>query len=672
MNRPLYLVIIFFVTAMCSKPEPSKTSFVDVAGIDQSIRPGDDFFRHVNGRWYDTARIADDQVGVGSYRFLNIPQKLLLQNILDSLSRNSYPTGTLEQKVGDFYASGMDTMTINNRGYEPLLPLLRRIEEITMVDGIMSFVADGLKAGNGSIVSVSVSPDNKRSTINIGHASQSGLGLPERDYYFRTDPPTIRIQDGYKTYLRTLFVLTGSSAEEATRNVSVVYEIEKALAESHKTRVELRDVTANYNKVSLSSLEETHPNIGWSRFFKRLGAETDSLDMRQLRYYDRLNTALTSTPVKDWKIYLRAHTIKSYAEVLSKPFVNASFEYARVLSGQAKQKTREQIMTDNVDALLGFALGQVYVKRYFNEDAKKRALDLVNNLQKAFENRINQLDWMSDSTRQKAREKLHAITRKIGYPDKWRDYNKVTVDRKNYFENVVALRANNFRYQIEKLNKPVDKTDWSTTPATVTAYYNPSYNEIVFPAGILQFPYFDFKADDAINYGGIGMVIGHELTHAFDDQGGQFDKDGNVRSWWTKQDYEKFKAKTQQMIDRYNTFTVLDSVPIKGALTVGENIADNGGIAIAYDAFKMTAQGKDTVRIDGFTPDQRFFLSIARIWRVKTRDEFLRNYVNTDPHSPAVWRVNGPLMNFTPFYDAFNVQPGEKNYKPEDQRLKIW
>ncbi|MFT7381162.1 MAG: putative endopeptidase, partial [Roseivirga sp.] len=298
--------------------------------------------------------------------------------------------------------------------------------------------------------------------------------------------------------------------------------------------------------------------------------------------------------------------------------------------------------------------------------------DLVNNLQKAFEARISQLDWMSDVTKVQAKEKLYAITKKVGYPDVWRDYGNVSIDKDKFFENVVALRQNDYKYGLDKLNQPPNKDEWGTTPSTVTAYYNPSRNEIVFPAGILQFPYFDLEADDAINYGGIGMVIGHELTHAFDDQGAQFDKDGNVKNWWTDEDYEKFKAKTQQIIDRYSSYTVLDSLHLIGGSSVGENTADNGGISIAYAAFKLTKQGQDTTRIGGYTPDQRFFMSIARIWRVKTRDEYLRNYVKTNSHSPPMWRVNGPLMNFTPFYEAFDVQPGDANYKPEEERIKIW
>jgi putative endopeptidase len=357
---------------------------------------------------------------------------------------------------------------------------------------------------------------------------------------------------------------------------------------------------------------------------------------------------------------------------LSKPFADASFEYAKILTGQATRKSRAEEMTEVIDGSLGHALAQLYVKKYFPEEAKKRMTVLVDNLKKAFEARVNKLDWMSDSTKAKAKEKLYAFTEKIGYPDKWRDYSNVEVNRGTYFENRLSADKNDYRYALAKVGQPVDRSEWFTTPPTVTAYNNPPLNEIVFPAGILQPPYFDLYADDALNYGGIGMVIGHEITHSFDDQGAQYDKEGNVKNWWTKDDYDKFKARTQEVIDQYNMFTVLDSVHVKGPLTVGENTADIAGVAIAYDAFKLTAQGQDSTKLDGFTPDQRFFISIARIWRVKTRDQFLRMYVNTNSHSPARWRVNGPLMNFTPFYNAFNVQPGDKMYKPEDKRITVW
>jgi putative endopeptidase len=671
MNKYFYLSLALIVVASCNKTDSPKKTFVDVAGLDSSVKPGDNFFRYVDGKWYDSARIDADQVGVGSYMFLNIPQKKLLQNILDSVSKSKNSAGSIEQKVGDFYASGLDTATINQRGYDPLKVTLERLDAVNDVPSLMKFVAEEVKVGNTSIINFGIWPDNKNSNLNIAHVSQAGLGLPDRDYYFKTDSSTLGIQKAYQAYVTQLFQLTGSDPATATKNMNVVYGIEKQLAATHKTNIELRDVNGNYHKVLVATLDKKQPTIGWANVLKTLDAPTDSMDMPQQAYYDKLNTLLKSIPVSEWKIYLKASTLETYADGLSKPFVNASFEFVKVLSGQAKQKSRSQIITENVDRLLGEALGQLYVKKYFNEEAKKRALDLVNNLQKSFENRINHLDWMSDGTKQKAKEKLYAITKKIGYPDKWRDYN-VNIDRTKYLENLVSLRQNDYQFQLAKLNKPVDKSEWGTTPSTVTAYYNPFFNEIVFPAGILQYPYFDFHADDAINYGGIGMVIGHELTHAFDDQGAQFDKDGNVKNWWTKEDFTKFKAKTQQVIDLYSTFTVLDSVHLKGGLTVGENTADNGGLAIAYDAFKMTPQGSDSVRIDGFTPDQRFFLSVAQIWKVKTRDEFLRMYVSTNPHSPAMWRVNGPTMNFAPFYKAFNIQPGEKNYKSENERIKIW
>ena len=670
MKNLVYFALIICVLTSCKKENTTEQTKLDFDGINSSIRPGDNFFNHVNKSWYDTAVIADDQVGVGSYRYLNIPQKKLLQNILEDVSASDHPQGSIEQKLGDFYASGMDTLSINKRGFQPIQHILDRLDTINNVSAIMIFVANQLKASDYSIVAPYVAPDDENSSINIVHVGQSGLGLPDRDYYFKTDSSTVAIQEAYKKYIATLFKLTGN--EDALKLSDIVYDIEKQLAESHKTRIERRDVKANYHKLSVSEINKNLPNIAWQDMLLNLGIQADSVDIQQPEYFYKLNTMLESVPLADWKTYLMANTIGSYANILSQPFQDAAFEYAKVLSGQSVQKSRAQLMVQRVDRQIGYALGQLYVKRYFNDDAKNRALELVNNLQKAFENRINQLDWMSDSTKLKAKDKLYSITKKIGYPDVWRDYEKVTIQRDKYFENVVALRQNDFQYKRDKLNKAPDKTEWHTTPSTVTAYYNPSLNEIVFPAGILQFPYFDLYADDAINYGGIGMVIGHELTHAFDDQGAQFDKDGNVKNWWTEEDYKKFKAKTQQVIDRYSTFTVLDSVPLKGALTVGENTADNGGIAIAYDAFKMTKQGQDTTRIGGFTPDQRFFLSIARIWRVKTRDEFLRNYVATDPHSPPMWRVNGPLMNFTPFYEAFNVQPGDKNYKPESERIKIW
>jgi putative endopeptidase len=670
MKNLLYLTLGMLLLISCEKEKTAENDKFDFDGIDLAIKPGDNFFNHVNKTWSDDAVIADDQAGVGSYSFLNIPQKELLEDILEEVSKGSYEKGTADQMVGDFYSSGMDTIRINERGFNPIQPLLDRVNSISTISELMKFVTDEFKSGNRSLVSMDVSPDNENSSVNMLHFGQTGLGLPDRDYYFKTDESTVEIQKAYQSYLSALFELTGSDNME--KNTAIVYDIEKQLAEAHKTRVERRNVKANYNKLAVSNLAKNQRNIDWVNLLQNLGTEADSVDIRQPAYYDKLNDMLGSVSLDAWKIYLKANVMTNYADILSEPFENRSFAYQKVISGQAVQKSRAQGMVQKVDRQLGFALGKLYVKRYFDEEAKKRVLDLVNNLQKAFESRIDQLDWMSDSTKVKAREKLHTITKKIGYPDVWREYGDVKIEKGTYFENVVALRQNDYQYDIDKLDKAPNKDAWYTTPSTVTAYYNPPLNEIVFPAGILQFPYFDLHADDAINYGGIGMVIGHELTHAFDDRGAQFDKDGNVKNWWTDEDYEKFKAKTQLVIDQYSSYTVLDSLHLKGALTVGENTADNGGISIAYDAFKLTEQGQDTTRINGHTPDQRFFLSIARIWRVKTRDAYLRNYVKTNSHSPPMWRVNGPLMNFTPFYEAFDVQAGDENYRPEEERIKIW
>ena len=667
-----FLLSITLVSFVACKTSTTEESFIAIKGIDSTRQPGDNFFNYVNAKWYDTAQIPASQSGVGAYRFMNFQQRLRLQGILDSISKSNNASGSLEQKMGDFFASGMDTNIINQRSFEPLKMGLNRINGITNISDMIIFIAEEAKLSNASLIALQVLPDQENSSMNMLHITQAGIGMPDRDYYFNTDSASVSIQQAYKKYLADLFTLTGNDPILAQKNAALVYNIEKQLAASHKTNIETRDVKGNFHKIALADLNKKQGNIGWTTFFNNLGAGMDSLNVAQPRYYDKVNMLLKSIPLGDWKIYLKAYYISSYADYLSKPFVDASFEYNKALTGQAVQKTRGEIMASAVDNYLGYMLGQLYTKLYFPESAKTRMLELVNNLQKAFSNRIDQLNWMSDSTKQKAKEKLFAITKKIGYPDKWRDYSHVTVVRNKYFENVVSAAANNFQYNLAKLGKPVDKTEWFTTPSTVTAYNNPYANEIVFPAGILQPPYFDNNADDALNYGGIGMVIGHEMTHTFDDQGAQFDKDGNVKNWWTPQDYEKFKAKTQQVIDLYNKFTVLDSIHVKGALTVGENTADISGVAVALDAFKMTKQGQDTTRIGGFTPIQRFFFSVARIWQVKMKDEYLRYWINNDPHSPPMWRVNGPLMNIPGFYSAFNVKPGERMYLDNDKQIKIW
>ncbi|MEP6726057.1 MAG: M13 family metallopeptidase [Bacteroidota bacterium] len=669
----LLLSVAFYScqTGTATATEKGKT-FIDTSTMDKAVKPSDNFFEYVNGGWDKRTTILPSESSAGAGLEMYNRTKEHIHQILDSAAKGSFANGSIEQKVGDFYASGMDSATIDKLGYDPLKPTLQKIDAIKDANGVIQFVAQQTTAGNNILVAVGIGADQKNSVINIASLSQYGLGLPDRDYYSKTDPATLGVVRAYQTYIQKIFTLTGDDSVTAAKKMMTVYNVEKQMASSHRTNVELRDPQSNYNKMSVKDMDKKMPAIGWPSFFSSIGFNIDSVDVGQPAYYIKLNELLKSTPADTWKAYLRFHSLDDAASALSSDFVNAQFTYGSALSGRKKIKPRWERMYRSTDANLGDALGELYVKKYFTADAKKRMLDLVNNLQIAFEARINKLDWMGDSTKKVSIDKLHAFIKKIGYPDKWRDYSKVTIDKGRYFDNLVSCAKNEYQYQLSKLGKPVDKTEWGMTAPTINAYYNPSFNEIVFPAGILQTPYFNPDADDAINYGGIGMVIGHEMTHGFDDQGSQFDKEGNLKTWWSKEDNEKFKAKTKMVIEQYNHFTVLDSLHVNGALTTGENIADIGGISIAYDAFKMTKQGQDTTRIDGLTPDQRFFLSFAQGWRSKYKEEIVRQYINIDPHSPAIHRVNGPLMHFTPFYTAFGVKEGDKMFVPEKDRIKIW
>ncbi|MEO8711337.1 MAG: M13 family metallopeptidase, partial [Parafilimonas sp.] len=485
------------------------------------------------------------------------------------------------------------------------------------------------------------------------------------------DSASLAVIKAYQDYMKKLFMLTGDDSSKAAIETAQVYELEKQMAGSHKTNVELRDPQGNYHKMAVADLDKQMPVIGWKTLFDNLGFKADSLNLQQPAYYTKLNELLKSIPADTWKPYLRSQTLQKWASALSSDFVNAQFNYSKTLSGQQQLKPRWERIYRSTDNHLGFDLGQIYVKEYFTQDAKKRMDDLVSNLQKAFEARIDKLDWMSDSTKKVAVDKLHAFIKKIGYPDKWREYN-VSIDKNKFYDNIISCSEDDYQYNLKKLGKPVDRTEWGMTPPTINAYYNPTFNEIVFPAGILQFPFFDVNADDAINYGGIGMVIGHEMTHGFDDQGSQYDKEGNLKNWWSHNDSLQFVARTKNIINQFNGYTMLDTMHINGSLTTGENSADLGGLNIAYDAFKMTKEGQDTTKIDGFTPDQRFFISFAQIWRSKAKPELERMLINEDPHSPPKYRVNGPLSNFEPWYKAFNVQPGDKMYKQDSAKVKIW
>lgn len=646
--------------------------YLDKAGMDTTVSPGDDFFAYANGGWVKTVKIPDDQAGWGIFYMIYEDNQKKLRGILENAAKSGAAKGSLEQKVGDLYTAGMDTAAIDKTGAEPLKPTLAKIDALKDSKEMMNLIGDFYTTGDGELLGFYVGADDKNSSQNIAVFGQSGCSLPEKEYYTRKDSSSVAIRNAFTKYIKTMFMLSGVDSTTATKNATDILALETAIAVSHRSPVELRDPQKNYNKMSVADLDKQMPNIGWSQLFTKWGVKADSVNVGQPDYFKALNTMLVAKPIDLWKTKLKFEYIAANAALLSKPFRDANFEYQRVFSGAKKDSDRWKKMVNQVDAGLPELLGQLYVKEYFNESAKKRMDELVNNLQKAFEARINALDWMNDTTKTRAKAKLHTFLKKIGNPDKWKNYDDVTIDRNNFFASAKSIEAHDQKEMIGKIGKPVDRTEWGMSAPTVNAYYNPSNNEIVFPAGILQQPFFALGADDAINYGAIGMVIGHEMTHGFDDQGSQYDDAGNLKNWWTAEDGVKFKSKTKVVVDQYTGFTVLDSLHLNGELTQGENIADIGGLAIAYDAFKMTKQGQGNEKIDGFTPDQRFFLGFAQSWREKMRDETVRMLVNVDPHSPAKYRVNGPLASFTPFYTAFGVKEGNKMFLKPELRAKIW
>ena len=650
-----------------------RTVFLDKSGMDTTVKPGDNFFEYANGNWMKRTVIPAAESGWGSFYTLYDDNEKNLHKILEDVSSKDNAAGSNEQKVGDLYKSGMDTVTIEKLGYDPVKPQLAKIAAVKDYKDLVKLAADGFKTGDGFLLGFYVSPDDKISNKEAAHFDQTGLGLPEKDYYFKTDTATIKIRAAYVKYIAKLFSLTGVDTATASKKAADVLKLETAIAQSSLAPVELRDPVKNYNKLTVAEFQKMMPDVDLADAFNRMGLKADTILVGQPKYYIALNGLLKTTPIAVWKDKATFDALNGASALLSKNFRDANFDFSgKVLNGQKKQHERWKTIVEAVDGGLGELLGQIYVQQYFTPEAKKRMLDLVNNLQGVYRERIQNLDWMSPATKKKAIEKLDAFTKKIGYPDKWKKYDDVTINKDTYYANEQSIAAHDYKKMIEKAGKPVDKTEWGMTPPTVNAYYNPTFNEIVFPAGILQYPFFDKDADDAVNYGAIGMVIGHEMTHGFDDQGRQYDKDGNLKDWWTPEDAAKFKKKVQVVIDQYSQYTVLNGLHVNGALTQGENLADIGGITIAYQAFKNTPEGKSDKKIDGLTPDQRFFLSFAQIWRIKDRDERMRTRINTDPHSPEMYRVNGPLFNTPAFYKAFNIQPGDKLYRPENERVKVW
>ena len=649
-----------------------RTVFFDTAGMDTTVKPGDNFFLYANGKWIKDTEIPKTETGWGSFYTLYNDNLKNLKGILEQAAKGNAAKGSAEQKVGDFYASGMDSVTIEKLGVEPIKPLLSKIDGIKNAKDLINFVADGYKNAEGDLLGFGVEPDDKNSTKNALVFSQTGLNLPERSYYLDQDEKARKIRTQYLAYISKIFALAGDSVN-GKKYADDILKLETAIAQSHSTPVELRDPVKNYNKFAVADFQKQVPDIDFKSVLSKLGIRTDTIIVRQPKYYKALAALIKTQPIEIWKEKLKFDALTDKAYALTQKFRDARFEFFdKTLAGRQSQKERWKSMVNNTDNNLGDLLGQLYAEQYFKPEAKKRMLELVNNLQKVYEDRIKKLDWMSAETKKKALEKLNAFVKKIGYTDKWKKYDDVEISKNTFFANLQSAEKNQYKEMIDKLGKPVDKSEWFMTPPTVNAYYNPAYNEIVFPAGILQFPFFAFNADDAINYGAIGAVIGHEMTHGFDDQGRQYDATGNLKEWWTKEDAAKFKTKADKVGAFYSNFALLDNQHVNGALTMGENLADLGGLNIAYDAFKLTKQGKENDKIDGFTPDQRFFLSFAQVWRIKNRDETMRVRLKTDPHSPEMFRVNGPVYNMEAFYKAFNVPTTAKMYIAPENRLGVW
>lgn len=654
-------------------PGDKKPKYIDKSNMDLSYKPGDNFYLYANGNWIKNNPVPGSKTRWGSFDELREESSSRLHALLtDAAAKTSSSPGM--QKIGDFYASGMDTVAIDALGYQPIKADLQRIDAIRDQEGLLNELAYDRTQGLGNaLFSFSLQPDRKNVSKYMANLSQGGTSLPDRDYYIKNDPRSTTIRNAYLQHVINSFRLVGEDAATAQMHAKAVLRIETALAKAQMSRVEMRDPYKTYNKYSLKEFSATAPSIDWAMLMTKLQLSgADSVVVNNPSFFRTVDLLLPALALDDWKTYMKWHIINSASGYLSTDFVRENFAFNQVLTGQKEQTPRWQTVSGLIDGSLGDLLGKLYVDRYFKPEAKQRMKDLVDNLQQTFANRIRQLDWMSEDTKTRALEKLNAFTKKIAYPDTWKDYNGITISRNDYLGN--ARRVNQWVYSemIGRYGKPVDRTRWNMTPPTINAYYNPSNNEIVFPAGILQFPFFDFGADDAVNYGGIGAVIGHEMTHGFDDQGSQFAADGNLRNWWTKEDADQFKQRTNLVVNEYNGFTVLDTIHVNGRLTLGENLADLGGLNIAYEAFTHTKQFKDGKSIDGFTPTQRFFLSWAQIWRSNTLPETAAQLILTDPHSPGMHRANGPIVNMDVWYAAFNIQPGDRMYVAPDKRIRIW
>jgi len=653
-----------------------KNTGIDIANIDSTVKPTDDFYLFVNGNWIKNNPVPEEESRWGSFSELNDKNQAKLKAILEEAAADkAAKAGSNRQKIGTFYSLAMDSVKLNKEGISPLNEEFKAIENIKTTEDVAKLSAKYHSYGFQNLFSIYVDQDPKVSTEYITQIGQGGISLPDRDYYTKNDERSKGVRKAYLEHLTEMFKLFGDAPDKASKNAATIMQIETNFAKASMTKVEQRDLDKQYNKFSLKQLAEHTPSFNWNAYFETGGFKNvNNVIVAQPLFFKELNKAMKSVSIENWKTYLRWCVMDGAASKLSDNIAKEHFKfYGTTLLGVQKMKARWKLSLEATDKYLGDALGQLFVEKHFSAESKKRVAEMVENLIAVYRERIKTRDWMSEKTKQQAYTKLDKVMKKFGFPDKWKDYSNLEIKDDSYLANGMRASQWEFNEMVNRLGKPIDRTLWMMTPPTINAYYNPAMNEIVFPAGIMQPVFFNPDADDAVNYGCMGAIIGHELTHGFDDQGAKYDADGNMKNWWTVEDSINFKSKTNMLVMQYDACVAIDTFHVQGKLTLGENIADLGGLTIAYYALKKSMEGKPAPeKIDGFTPEQRFFMSWAQGWRGNMTPEYLKNMIQTNPHSPGNFRGNVPLTNMQEFYDAFGVKEGDKMYRKKEDRAVIW
>ena len=670
--------VLFASASLTAGAQAQLTSGIDLKNLDNSVRPADDFYQYACGGWMKNNPLPAAYSRFGSFDQLGLDNNKRVNTILSDLLKKEYPQGTTERKLSDFYKLAMDSVRRNKEGVKPVMPLINEIEKAKTVADLRKVQLKYATFGYGVPMGIGFGADEKNATMNILNIYQGGICLGQKEYYLDTDPATTAIREAYKKHIERMFKLFGFSDAAAKKKMESIMKVETALAKVSKSSTELRDVAANYNKMTIQNFESNYPHVGLTQLLNAEGVKSEyfkELVVGQSAFVKGADKILSEMTADEMRAYMEWDVILSAAGYLSDDVIAANFDFfGKTMSGRKEDHPRWKRATSQVESQMGEALGKMYVERYFPASSKERMEKLVKNLQISLAERIKAQDWMSDDTKKAALDKLDAFYVKIGYPNKWKDMSGLTIDPKlSYYENVQNCRKFWNEWDINyRAGKPVDKDEWFMTPQTVNAYYNPTTNEICFPAGILQRPFFDPEADDAFNYGAIGVVIGHEMTHGFDDQGRNYDKNGNMIDWWTASDAENFNKRAQVCVDFFSAIKVLPDLNANGKLTLGENIADHGGLQVSYNAYKNATKDAPLKEIDGLTADQRFFLAYAGVWAANITEEEIRNRTKSDPHSLGEWRVNGALPHIDAWYEAFNVKPTDKLYLPADKRVKLW